>query len=625
MAFQAANRQVTHASDLLRHYPWLDYATASIPDNWDDIVRWSRYFWMTNGDWAQSMHMVAAYFITDVDFADLEDEEEDSYSDFFNDDLEWKLEIEGCGLDFLAYGEIITTLYIPIRRYLRCPHCGFEEPIEQADFDWSDFKFKRTRPCKSCHTTGGWLQRVDRKDQDMSKVRLVRWNPQYIDIYYQPISQRREVYLRIPQNIKRDIQNGIPGMLRDVPWEFVECVQKGVDLEFDDDAVFYRDMRTISGVMENGRGLPRSMHNYRLFWHIQTLNRQDQAVAIDYITGPRIWSPAPHGANAGQAVMSDPLLNRDGGDFVGQMNNILMQQKRDPTRHFTAPHPVQYQFAGGEGKQISPWEMINMRKEELLHASGVPVEFYKLNLQSQGAPMMLRLFEMMWSCIPAMYNALLQWIVDRLVQHYQTENTKARLTPTHIADDLERKQALLTLMAGNQIAPQTALAPFGIKNIRDEIRKVFEHQLIMAEESQKFEEEMLQKQEQGVLQQTAMLPTPSTQAMAAQGGGAPPGAAGGGAPPGGVPGAGGAPMATGQGADTSMADLEMMAQQQAEQLVGLPYEQRRPILTDIKKSNPALHAMVTAKLEEIRSQAKNEGGYQMIQQAFGAGAPAPMM
>ena len=579
---------------------------------------------MVNGDYAQSMRMVAAYFLTEIDFGDLADEEEESYKSFYEESLQWRLEAEGVGQDFLCYGEVINTLYIPIRRSLRCPQCGFEEPIEQADYEWANYEFVRKHPCKSCGAVGGALHRVDRKDQDMSKVRVVRWNSHYIDIAYNPISQRRVVYLRIPQGIKRDIQRGIPVMLRDVPWEFVECVRLNVDLEFDEDAVFYSDMRTITGVMENGRGLPRSMHNYRLFWHIQTLNRTDQAIAIDYITGPRIWSPAPTGSAAGQAIMTDPTLNRGGSDFVAHMNGILNQQKVDPTRHYTAPHPVEYQFAGGEGKAISPFEMINFRKEELLHSSGVPVEFYKLNLQSQGAPLMLRLFESMWVCLPAMYNSWLQWIGSQLVQHYQLEETRISLTPTHIADDLERKQALLSLMAGNQISPQTALAPFGIKNIRDEIKKVFEHQMVMAEEEMNFQEEMAKKQEQGVLGQTSALPTPS---MMAQGGmGAVGGAMLGGMPPAGGAGAGGMPPAGGAaGGDGSMAGLEMQAQQIAEQLVALPYEQRRPQLTELSRSNPTLHALVKSKLEDIRSQAKNEGGYQAIQQMYGGtGGMAPV-
>jgi len=614
-----ATTKATHSAQILRHHPWLDYSTASVPENWDDIVRWSRYFWMVNGDYAQSMSMVAAYFVTDLDFDIDDDEEEKEYTSWLKDDLQWQAEVTAVGEDYLAYGEVIVTMYIPIRRFLRCGDCGFEQPIEECKYEWADYSFKRKRPCPSCQAVGSKLHRVDRKDQDMSKVRLVRWNPQDIDIAYNPVSQRRQIYLRIPQSLKRDINNGVEVLLRDLPWEFIDCVRQNVDMEFDEDTVFYRNLRSISGVIENGRGLPKSMHNYRLFWHIQTLNRTDQAIAIDYMTGPRIWSPAPHGSTAGQAVMSDPVLNRDGGDFVQKMNGILAQQKSDPTRHFTAPHPVNYQFAGGEGKQISPYEMIQARKEELLHSSGVPVEFYKLNLSGQGAPMMLRLFEIMWNAMPTLYNSFLQWVLDLIVQHYQRPAAKVSLTPTHIADDLERKQALLTLMAGNQVSPQTALAPFGIKDIRAEIRKVFEQQMIMAEEEQKFQEEMMKKQEQGVLQQTAALPTPSAMAMGgAPPGGAPPGAGGGPAPGAAM----GAPPA---GGDQSLEGMQMEAQQQAEQIVGLPHEQRRQILKQLKDSNPTLHSLVNTVLEEIRSQAKNEGGYQLLQQQFGQGAPAPLM
>lgn len=612
------------AGDVLRHFPWLSYSTAAIPENWDDIIRWARYFFIQNGDYAQAMYMVLAYFVTSLEFGDLDDQEEESYRKFFEDDLQWKMHLILAGLDAVCYGEVAISPYIPIRRFMRCPECGFEEPYDRADVRWDGSKFlRRSEPCKNpaCRAKGGELIRVDRKDRDMSKVRFVRWNPEYVDVAYNPVSSRREISLRIPNTLKRDIQNGVPVVMRDIPWEFVECVQQNRDLVFEEDAIFYRAQEHISGLIENGRGLPKSVTNFRLFWHIQTLRRQDEAIAIDFITGPRIWSPAPQGTGqVAQAVMNDPVLNRGGQDFTRFVDNMLRQQREDPTRHYTAPHPLQYQFAGGEGKALSPYEIINQLKEELLHSSGVPVEFYRLNLQSQGAPMMLRLFEVMWAFIPAFMNQLLQFEIDTLVQNYNTAETTLRLRPPHIADDLERKQALLQLMAGQQVSPATALEPFGIENIRDEIKKVFEHQLIMAEEQAYFDEELQKKIEEGTLKQMVMSPaSPSMQMqqqqMAAMGamGGAPPGGAPPGAPPGGAP--IGSPGTMGDG---SMTEMDQVATQEAERLLGMAYEQRRTEMTNIKKTNPALHAMIKQKIEDIRQQAQSEGGYQVIQQQYGA-------
>jgi hypothetical protein len=60
----------------------------------------------------------------------------------------------------------------------------------------------------------------------------------------------------------------------------------------------------------------------------------------------------------------------------------------------------------------------------------------------------------------------------------------------------------------------------------------------------------------------------------------------------------------------------MMAQaeQMANQLLNMPYEQRTSEMRKIKHSNETLHALVKAKIESIKSQAQSKGGYQALQQ-----------
>lgn len=64
----------------------------------------------------------------------------------------------------------------------------------------------------------------------------------------------------------------------------------------------------------------------------------------------------------------------------------------------------------------------------------------------------------------------------------------------------------------------------------------------------------------------------------------------------------------------------MMAQaeQVAMQMLGMPYEARKSELLKLKKSDEMLHAMVIQKMDEIRQQAKSQGGFQALQQMTGA-------
>ena len=60
------------------------------------------------------------------------------------------------------------------------------------------------------------------------------------------------------------------------------------------------------------------------------------------------------------------------------------------------------------------------------------------------------------------------------------------------------------------------------------------------------------------------------------------------------------------------------AEQVAMQMLGMPYEARKSQLLQLKKSDQTLHALVIQKMEEIRNQAKQQGGFQALQQMTGA-------
>jgi len=120
----------------------------------------------------------------------------------------------------------------------------------------------------------------------------------------------------------------------------------------------------------------------------------------------------------------------------------------------------------------------------------------------------------------------------------------------------------------------------------------------------------------------------------AQGGGAPPAGGGGAAPPPGAP-----PGMGGQGPVTAYLsqmspnvpqtpeDMMQVAQSLADELMGLPDSVKRSELRKLKQYNAALHAMVTARIEQKRNDTKAQAGNaamgQMQQQPPGGGGAPP--
>ena len=66
--------------------------------------------------------------------------------------------------------------------------------------------------------------------------------------------------------------------------------------------------------------------------------------------------------------------------------------------------------------------------------------------------------------------------------------------------------------------------------------------------------------------------------------------------------------------------MMMQAEQVAMQMLGMPYEARKSELLKLKQGDETLHALVIQKMDDIRGQAKQQGGFQALQQMVGAQA-----
>ncbi len=591
--------------------PWLDFTTPAVPDSHDMVMWWAQYLWVSDGNFRTAMERVAAHFITTIEFPDLEPDEESAWKDLFLTHLNYRLELQGCAHDYLVYGNAWVTIYLPFKRFARCGQCAFEQPISEIGYR---LKFTQMDPyliwgreqrCPRCGD-GSPYDVFDRRDPDLSRVRINRYDSADIELAYNRFSQRKDVRWRIPDDVRADVQTAARIHIDDTPLEVLQAVAVNGRLRFDEDMILHQAEPTISGMRSRGWGIPRSISNFRTAWLQQLTNKMDQATAIDYTMGMRLMSPTP--TPGGQ----DPMVTHSMEQFVSRMNQIVNNHRANPTGFYTVPYPVNYQFIGAEGANMLPPDKLKFRQQEYLNQLGVPLEYHQMSLSTQAAPMALRLFEAYWQSIPALYNKTLDWTVKLLARVYGLDPTTVRMQKTTIADDMERKNVLLQLMSANQLSPQTALQPFGI-DAHTEIKKVYQNQAFVAKVQQEFDEREAQRQEMGALKGMAANPSPSSlaaqQQQGAQGGG---GGAPAGAPMGGVP-TGGLPGSAAQNA-TSLSQMSDQAQQIAQQIAPLDEYTRGQQLRALRESNKDLHALVMSNLDQIRSAAASQGKQMVLQQ-----------
>jgi hypothetical protein len=624
--------------------PFMDYASTAMPSTFTNSMRWCEYLLLANGVYRSAIDRVIAYFLTEVEIDGTDREGKEKYLGYLYDTLGIDRLLMNVALDYCCYGNSLSSLVIPFRRHLSCPKCGFEAPLKKIvnndrfKFQWVN-EFRAACPNPACHYSGKWTH-VDRRSTEEDDLVVKRWNIHELELTWDPYSDTTGHVWRIPPYYKTHINRGTLHILEHAPWEVIQAVQHNKYILFDPDVIYHAKEDTLCGVMNKGWGISRVLTNFRQAWYLQVLHRHNEAIGLDYIIPFRVITPEPRTGSGGQnGMMGDPIFSADMGSVSGMIQSMLAQRRRDPTAWFTLPFPVRYQALGAEANQMAPYQLMDQALDTLLNSINVPVEFYKGSLTLQAAPTALRLMESGWGHLVHMLNRFLQWLVNKISIALSWEQVTARLERPSHADDLNRQLAKLQLMMGQQISQTTGLKSVGLK-FEEEQTRLLEEQRYVAEKSQEVQEEI---ESSGLGDQMAAgqlgppaaggqtapgMPAPGASGAAAPQPAGPAGGAAGGATDaasGGAPPAGMAPPV--DPVDAMLAQLPAtalesitpqelygMAQTLAQQIFGMPATQRISSLRRLKNKNEMLHMAVKSALEQMDSQAEQQGR-QMAQMA----------
>ena len=619
--------------------PFCDVASLSMPESIQSALRWCEYIMNANGPYRQAIDRVVSYFITDVEINDNGEktvgrEEKEKFRVFMEDTLSIKNVLRTVALDYMTYGNSFTSLLIPFRRYLSCKKCGLEMPLErvynssQCAFKWQNFEFTAT--CPHCKQSGVW-RHVDRRSGDADSVSVKRWSPHEIDLLWDPYTNEASYVWKIPEDYRTLIRQGHLHHLERASWEVIQAIKNGQNLMFDKGVIFHLKEDALSGMRNRGWGLSRILVNFRQAWYVQILHRYNEAIALDYVIPFRVITPQPRG---GDPASGDPVHSINLASFSSRVAGMIRARRTDPARWNVLPFPVNYQALGGDATQMAPRELMDQGLDTLLKCIGMPVELFNGTLTFQAAPSALRLFEANWSHLPHNLNRFLAQLVDGVARAMSWSPVVARLQRVTHADDLNRQMAKLQLMQGQQISKTTGLSSVGL-DYEEETKRMLDEQRIYAEEQERMQGEMQQAQQMKAMSQgpdmmmgagdtgasATGMPQQPQQAPAEGGGGG-----GGGQPPAAPAGPPPSPvdqfLSQRQNAPNvprTPEDLQSQAQLIANQLLSMPDAQKDAELLKLKRSDPTMHALVTSLIDDIRQQARSQGGQMMMAQQFGQG------
>ena len=563
--------------------PYLDMASLIMPRNARDTLDLSERLWMRNGTYRMAAGRIVRYFITRVQFGKTDEESRKRMQSFMTNRLRVVENLSLIGDDFLAYGNSLTSIVVPFRRFLVCSACSSQVPIDTAEWSFENWKFRAF--CHKCKATTPHTH-DDRPERDESRIRVLRWPAQQFHILQHFYSQDTEYYWRIPETVRTELKRGCKFHVQHTPWEIIEAARDNKYFKFNPGVVYHMKEQTLAGVPTNGWGVSRMLATFAQSYYVQVLKRYNESMVSDYLSPMRVVTPD---SGTGSA---DPAMVANLSAFKSKFLSMVKQHRKDPATWNFMPFPIKYQALGGEINPMTA-DLINQAMDEQLNAIGIPAELYKGTLQLQVMPTALRLFQQTWPQLVSAFNGWLEWAAEASCTHMNWDKPDTvSLEPVTTADDIELRQTWLQLAASKLVSRRTAFAPWQL-DPEDEQRKVFEEEASFTE----LQEEMANDMQQRQLSRQAAKgggPPPQGQVMA----------------PGAGAGAGGAGAGTDSISTMGMTPEEMAGQaaSMAAELVRIPSDaDRKQELRKIREQAPVLHSLVVASMARERSQAGAAG------------------
>ena len=606
--------------------PFATYSNKIYPRTIREVFEWAEWLWLRHGVYSQAIQRSIRYFLNGIELSgeDVSKDTRKEYEERLLDDFNI-LDILGIiGDDYLGFGNSFTSVSLPISRSLICstPGCGLSRALDKMikgqDYGWNNFKFTGT--CPQCKRSVTFLRSDSREaNEQQGQLIIIRWPPQDVAIDHNRITNESDYYYRIPNDVATKIKRGDPLTLQTLPWEFIEAVEKDKPLKFNNNTFIHLKNETSASMLArlDGWGLPKFMSNFSQVVQLQVLDRFNEAIAHDYIVPTRLMTPET------TAGGMDPLQTFGMNNFMGAVRRMIQEHRKDPTSWHTLPAPVKYHVIGGEAKNLVPVELMDRGMDNLLTSMGIATDFYRGSLTVGGPPIGLRMFEKTWIHHTTNLTKWLNWFLAKCQEFLMWKEMRGQLIMTSVVEDDVTKQVKLNLAASRVISNATALRAFKIDPDYEKER-MLEEERDMADQAREegARENKAQMLDEYVQQGVpGMIPPNAAQANMGlpEGQAAPPMA--GGVMPMAPPGAAPMGMAPGSGGPPTLDDMMGEAQMMAQQLLTMPPNIRRNELTNMKKTNPTMHALVKQELDNLEQGIQSTA----LQQAKSGGGQPSMM
>lgn len=631
--------------------PFFDVAHTYLPVTVKQLFRWCRYYFLTNPLINATVFKLSEYPVTDIIVDHDSPEVKKRWTEYFHDQLRIRaFQVEG-GLDYNCYGNGMFSIGYPFKKYLYCRSCDFRDDASKIRAHWSFTNYNFRLTCPRCHQIGD-AQAQDYFYKNPSGIKVIRWNPEDVEITYNDITGDYTYYYTIPPVVRNDIIIGRKDIVEAIPQVFIQAMREMKGVVFNKDNFFHMRRPTLA-TQDRGWGIPLLLPVLKDTFYLQVMKKAQEAILLEHIVPLRILFPQ---AGSGS---SDPYTTINLVDWREQIANEIARWRYDNNYIPILPLPVGNQTIGGDGRALMLTSEIQAWSEQIMVGMGVPKEFLLGGMSYAGTNVSMRMLENAFIGYILRQRQLTRWIMRQVAAFLEWPEANIRFKAFKMADDLQRRALDLQLNQAGKLSDTTLLAGMDY-NVDDEnelmmreadrrIQAQKKQQLALAEvqgESQLIMMKYQVKGQQVMADAQAMGPAPGEPGgdpngagalppggdpAAAGAGGAPPVQMDPGAQPPGTPdGASAGPAAFLQGIGSQLSgsarmgksnlnvDLPSFAMAQAQQIASLPKAQQEMALANLDLQSPELGAMVRQMLGSISGGTAGGGA-----SGGGGGTPAP--
>lgn len=438
--------------------PFFDIAQTYMPPTVKELFRWCAYFFYKDPMIGSVVTKIAEYPVTDFVYNSPDEHIREGWRRLIEDQLNLKPFLIEIGLDFFCYGNAFISLNLPFTRWIGCPHCRRSHRLTDDKFKYKFVNFEFKFECEACgqQVTGDI---DDRPVKDKSGINFVRWDPRNLDIYYNPLTGRSKYRYKIPNKIKKAIQEGQREIVADCPKVFLEALRKKRDIELSDQNLFHFKRPTLAE-QDMGWGKPLIIHSMSRMFYLYVLRRAQEAIAIQRILPLEFIFPQ---ANSAQ----DPYQHVNLSSWQSSVQDEIRRWRVDPNYIAVVPVPLGFERLGGDGRALLLGPEIEVTNKEVSGGMGVPLEFVFGGLSWSGSSVSLRTLENHFLMYRRLLLRFVNWTKNRIRLYLGLPDIDIGFTEFKMADDIQRKQIVIQLNAANKISDHTMLTELGFDYDRE--------------------------------------------------------------------------------------------------------------------------------------------------------------